>query len=78
MIVRVQFFAMLKDAFGTSMEVEDQQTLEDLRNVLIEQKPHLKEVLLMSKFAIDNRFVPLESVLLNNQLVLVLPPSSGG
>lgn len=78
MKINVQFFAVLKDHFGSEMVLENLQTLQDLRNTLIQLHPASKEVIMASKFAIDHQFVPLERMLQSDEWVLVLPPSSGG
>ncbi|GEM66739.1 hypothetical protein SMI01S_03450 [Sphingobacterium mizutaii NBRC 14946 = DSM 11724] len=78
-MITLEFFAGLKDYFPSVMEV--QETPEDinrLRRYLIDQQSFATTLLEQCRFAVDDTFVQEDYQLRQGDLILVIPPSSGG
>ncbi|MBD1429209.1 MULTISPECIES: MoaD/ThiS family protein [Sphingobacterium] len=78
-MITLEFFAGLKDYFPPVMEVrETPEDINSLRRYLIDQQSFAKTLLEQCRFAIDDTFVQEDYPLRQGDLVLVIPPSSGG
>ena len=80
MKVTVKTFAVLKEHFGPIIElnVEVGTTANDLKNILIERKSDTAGLLQISRCAVSDIFVSDTTVILENDTVFIIPPSSGG
>ncbi|MCH2180015.1 MAG: molybdopterin converting factor subunit 1 [Mariniblastus sp.] len=81
MIVNVSFFAAVKDMMGTeSMELslDDEATIGELKQTLVEQNPALMELAEKSIFSVDQEYVSDEKQLYHGANVGFIPPVSGG
>lgn len=81
MIVKVLFFAVAREIAGTlSMDValDDDATVGQLKQTLVEQFPDLMHVLGRSTISVDQEYASAEKTLYHGAEVAVLPPSSGG
>jgi molybdopterin converting factor small subunit len=77
MKIRVVFFAVLKDFFGSELEMTC-KNLEDLKKQLINLSPYARSVIEISKFASGNQMIVKEYTFTSQEVIYVLPPSSGG
>lgn len=81
MVVKVLFFAAAREVAGTSgmdIVLEDETTLGQLKQNLVEQFPGLLHVLGHSTISVDREYAPDHRILYHGAEVAVLPPSSGG
>ena len=79
--VKVLFFATLRDRAGTKsfeLEIPSETTVQDLKSMVVEAYPGLKDsmdtvvISINREFAFDENFVP------QNAEVAMFPPVSGG
>lgn len=77
MEVRVKFFAVCKDYFDPEMMFQA-TNLEELKKVLIEKSPSFYTILQNCKFIIGKDEVEGNYRFNKEDLILILPPSSGG
>lgn len=76
---KIKTFAVLKDLLGDSFEISaENNSIESLKNALIKRNSLSKKVLDSSRFAIDNTFVDADYEFIDGQIILIMPPSSGG
>ena len=81
MIVNVSFFAAVKDMMGAEkmeLSMDDEATVGDLKQALVEQNPALLELLEKSVFSVDQEYVTDEKQLYHGAEVGCIPPVSGG
>ena len=81
MIVNVSFFAAVKDVVGTEkmeFSLDDESTVGDLKQMLVEQNPALLELVEKSVFSVDQEYVNDEKQLYHGAEVGFIPPVSGG
>jgi len=81
MIVNVSFFAAVKDIMGTDtmeLSLDDEATIGDLKQALVEQNPALLELVEKSIFSVDQEYVNDGKQLYHGALVGFIPPVSGG
>ena len=79
MMVTLEFYAALKDHFPTTLEVEEQLSdVRMLRTYLTGKQLSASRLLAQCRFAVDDTFVDEGYALRDGDLVLVIPPSSGG
>jgi len=81
LIVKILFFASLKDVTGESvfdLELEEKATVKSLRAKITSMYPKLEPILNSVKIAINQDFAESDSVLKNGDELAFLPPVSGG
>jgi len=81
MTVDVLFFASARDLVGTSgtrVTLPDGSDVGDLLRHLVEAHPVLRPVVSSARFARNEEFVGLDTVLQTGDQVAWLPPMSGG
>ena len=81
MIVKVAFFAAVKDLMGAEeveVSLDDEATVGELKQTLIEQHPSLLEWVEKSVFSVDQEYVTDEKPLYHGARVALIPPVSGG
>lgn len=81
MVVKVLFFAAARELAGTGameLSLEDDATLGQLKQNLVEQFPGLMHVLGHSAISIDREYATDGRILYHGAEVAILPPSSGG
>ncbi|MFO7448088.1 MAG: MoaD/ThiS family protein [Ignavibacteriaceae bacterium] len=80
MKIRINTFAVLKEYFEHSFEIEvnDLNTINDLKEELVKIKPQAQGLLNICRFAVNNTFVNNKAVIYENDNIFVIPPSSGG
>lgn len=79
MMIRLEFYAALKDHFPSTLEIEEQLSdVRKLRTYLTDKRLSASKLLIQCRFAVDDTFVDEGYALRDGDLVLVIPPSSGG
>ncbi len=80
MIVTVLFFGHYRDIAGEELRVEAETgaTLQTLLTQLGAKDSRLSNLSRICRFAVNEEYAPLETVLSEGDTVAVLPPMSGG
>ena len=77
--MRVTVYAILKDYFDSSFNLEEKfSSVEELKNKLVQIKPHSAAVLNACRFAVNDEFVNLDFKIKEDDSISILPPASGG
>ena len=77
--MKIQVFALLKEYFHGEFELASApNTISALKEQLTGLKPEAKDVLELSRFAVNDEFVDTTNSLTEDDNVFVIPPSSGG
>ncbi len=77
--MKIKTYAILKNYFPDVIDmVLELKNIEQVKNQLEEINPSAKEILNLSRFAVDDTFVSLNHQLNGNEAISVIPPSSGG
>jgi molybdopterin converting factor subunit 1 len=79
--VTVLLFAQLRDGFGAdelAASLPRGATGAELLQWLSQRNPNAKDLLGVSRLAVNYEYVPLEQVLHDADEVMVIPPVSGG
>lgn len=79
-MIKVHFFAALKQYFSDSVSVDyiENETVQAFINRLAQLYPDASESLGKCRVAINEEFVPLTASIQSQTDVFVIPPSSGG
>ncbi|PRD53977.1 MoaD/ThiS family protein [Sphingobacterium gobiense] len=78
-MITLEFFAGLKDYFPAVMSLEEiPNDIGSLRRYLRGQKPLASALLEQCRFAVDDTFIDEDYRPHHGDIVLVIPPSSGG
>lgn len=80
MTVTILFFGHYRDIVGDELHVivESGATLETLLTQISANDTRLSNLSRLCRFAVNEEYAPLETVLSNGDTVAVLPPMSGG
>ncbi len=81
MIIRILYFASLKDRAGVSeetLEVPETCDVAVLWTIVQERHPRLREVTIRPLVACDMTYAPWDRLVVGVQDVAFLPPVSGG
>ena len=76
--MKVTVYAVLKDYFEQSFDIDKVSSVQELKKKLEEIKPSAAPVLSACRFAVNDEFVDLNSKIRENDTVSIIPPSSGG
>jgi molybdopterin converting factor small subunit len=77
--MKIITYALLKDYFPPVADFKSSATtIQELREELILENPSAKAILNISRFAIADTFVGLETKLNGTEIISIIPPSSGG
>ena len=74
--VKVIFFAVSKDIFGTDLEFEDINNIGELATKLNQISD--SEVIKSFRYAVNNKIIDQYFQFENGTIISVIPPSSGG
>ena len=78
-MITLEFYAALKDHFPGTLEVDEQLSdVRMLRTYLTGKQLSASKLLAQCRFAVGDAFVEEGYALRAGDLVLVIPPSSGG
>lgn len=81
MMIRLMLFAAARELAGADrMEVtlDDEATIGDLKQLLVEQHPSLMTLIEHSTFSVDQEYVNDGKLLYHDAEVALIPPVSGG
>jgi len=77
--MKVQVYAVLKDYFENEFELDEQVgSIRELNEALLQRNPVAGNVLDTCRFAVNDTFVDHHFQLHNNDIISIIPPSSGG
>ncbi|MFN3603923.1 MAG: MoaD/ThiS family protein [Leptonema sp. (in: bacteria)] len=78
--IHLVFFAVLKDILteNLTLEISENVTIQELKELLIAQYPQAKEILKFSRFANESQILAAKDTVKGFETLYVLPPSSGG
>ena len=77
--MKVHVYAVLKDYFEKEFELhQGVGTVKELNDVLLQRNPVAANVLDTCRFAVNDTFVDHHFQLHNNDIICIIPPSSGG
>jgi sulfur-carrier protein len=79
--VKVKLFAVYQEVFGTpelELTLLPETTVEQLLAALIEQQPQLTKWRNVTRFGVNLQFVESDTVLQDQDEVVLIPPVSGG
>ena len=69
----------MKDYFEPELEVEERVlNIDELKKVLLQRNAGVKNVLEVCRFAVNDWFIDNSFQLQSNDVVSIIPPSSGG
>lgn len=76
----VRMYAVLKDYFGESLQLdlEGGATIADIKESLAQKNPESSFILDKCRFAVNQEMAACAHIINNGDLIDVLPPSSGG
>lgn len=80
MKVTIKTFANLKDYLPEEFQlmIDEDSNIKQLRNLLIKKLPQIKNILVNSRFAINEEFVDDNTIIKKNNTIYIIPPVSGG
>ena len=77
--MKLKIYAALKQHFNTEFELPVQAcTLAQLKNELVKMNPEASRILDLSRFAVNDCFVDSDHRFDGDEIVSIIPPSSGG
>lgn len=79
--IKVLFFATLRDRAGTKstdLEIPAETTVQDLKTMIVDSFPGLKETMDTVVISINREFAFDENIVPENAEVAMFPPVSGG
>jgi molybdopterin synthase sulfur carrier subunit len=79
--VKVKLFAVYQEVFGTpelELTLFPETTVEQLLASLVEQQPQLNKWRDLTRFGVNLQFVESDTVLQDQDEVVLIPPVSGG
>ena len=76
--MKVTVYAVLKDYFEQSFDIDKVSTVQELKKKLEEIKPSAAPVLNACRFAVNDEFVDLDFKIKEDDSISILPPASGG
>ena len=81
MDISIRYFASLREIVGRNEEtvsLRDGASVADVRTLLLERYPRLQPVMERSVYAVNKKYVPLETPLHDHDEVVFIPPMGGG
>jgi sulfur-carrier protein len=76
--MKITVYAVLKDYFDTSFDIDKVYSVQELKKKLEEIKPSAASVLNACRFAVNDEFVDLDFKIKEDDSISILPPASGG
>ncbi len=77
--MKFEVFAALKDYFEAEFEFTTNATsVEVVKAILANLQPAASDMLTMCRFAVNDEFIDNDFQLKENDIVSIIPPSSGG
>ena len=77
--MKIKVYAVLKDYFESEIDLNTAaENITELKDKLILLNPSAKEILNLSRFAVNEVFVNKDYQISKNEIISIIPPSSGG
>jgi molybdopterin synthase sulfur carrier subunit len=77
--MKIKIYAVLKEYFEPEIDLEGiSLNITELKSVLLAINPSAKEILNLSRFAVNDVFVNIDHQISNDETISIIPPSSGG
>ena len=77
--MKIVMYALMKDYFEPVLQVEEAVTnINELKQVLLQRNADVENVLEVCRFAVNDWFIDNTFQLQSNDVVSIIPPSSGG
>jgi sulfur-carrier protein len=76
--MKVTVYAVLKDYFEQSFDIDKVSSVQELKKKLEDIKPSAAPVLNACRFAVNDEFVDLDFKIKEDDSISILPPASGG
>ena len=76
--MKITVYAVLKDYFEQSFDIDKVSSVQELKKKLEEIKPSAAPVLSACRFAVNDEFVNLDFKIKEDDSISILPPASGG
>ena len=76
--MKVTVYAVLKDYFERSSDIDKVSSVQELKKKLEDIKPSAAPVLNACRFAVNDEFVDLDFKIKEDDSISILPPASGG
>lgn len=78
-MIKIKTYAILKDYLTAEINLNlGFKNIDELKAYLIVQNPAAKEILNLSRFAVEDTFVNADYNLSGDENISIIPPSSGG
>ena len=77
--MKIVMYALMKDYFEPELQIEEHVlNIDELKQILLQRNSDVKNVLSICRFAVNDWFVDNTFQLQSNDIVSIIPPSSGG
>ncbi len=77
--MKIVMYALMKDYFEPELQVEEPvSNIDELKQLLLQRNASVKNVLGICRFAVNDWFIDNTFQLQSNDVVSIIPPSSGG
>ena len=76
--MKITVYAVLKDYFEQSFDIDKVSSVQELKKKLEDIKPSAAPVLNACRFAVNDEFVDLDFKIKEDDSISILPPASGG
>lgn len=78
-MMTIETFAILKDYFEPTFQISETPTnISQLQALLLQLNPQAATLLSVSRFAVNDTFIDQHYQLQPNDVISIIPPSSGG
>ena len=75
----IETYAVLKDYFEPTFQISETPTnISQLQALLLQRNPQAATLLSVSRFAVNDTFIDQHYQLQPNDVISIIPPSSGG
>ena len=77
--MKIVMYALMKDYFEPELQVEEPVlNIDELKQLLLQRNAGVENVLEVCRFAVNDWFIDNTFQLQSNDVVSIIPPSSGG
>lgn len=78
-MMTIETYAVLKDYFEPTFQISETPTnISQLQALLLQRNPQAATLLSVSRFAVNDTFIDQHYQLQPNDVISIIPPSSGG
>jgi molybdopterin synthase sulfur carrier subunit len=77
--MKIKIYAVLKEYFEPEIDLEEiALNITELKAALLAINPSAKQILNLSRFAVNDVFINNDYQISNHETIYIIPPSSGG